>query len=47
MPLARSTDEPCPYCGSSDTWLYEKPEGSITKEQYDCGSCGHEWTEVK
>jgi DNA-directed RNA polymerase subunit M/transcription elongation factor TFIIS len=47
MPIAHRVDEPCENCGDdSNVWVHEKPEGSVTKLQYACESCGAEWTEI-
>ena len=47
MPFAWKVDEACVQCGDdSDIWLFEKDEGSITKECYTCEACGCEWTEI-
>lgn len=47
MPIAHRVDTECPRCGSSqETWLFYKPEGSVTKECYTCEACGCEWTEI-
>ena len=48
MPIARKIISTCPRCSAdSDVWLFEKPEGSITKKCYTCEACDCEWTEVK
>ena len=48
MPVARKVAVPCLRCGDdSEVWVFEKPEGTITKECYTCETCGCEWTEVK
>ena len=48
MPVAWKVAVTCPRCGDdSDVWVFEKPEGTITKKYYTCESCGCEWTEVK
>lgn len=48
MPIAWKVENQCPRCGNyDDVWMFEKPEGTITKECYTCETCGCEWTEVK
>jgi DNA-directed RNA polymerase subunit M/transcription elongation factor TFIIS len=48
MPLASKEDETCPRCGNEDdVWMFEKDEGTVTKECYICETCGCEWTELK
>lgn len=48
MPVAHRVSVPCPRCGDdSDIWLYEQPEGNITKELFTCEMCGAEWSAVK
>lgn len=48
MPLARRASELCSRCGDdTDVWVFEKGEGTITKECYSYETCGCEWTEVK
>jgi DNA-directed RNA polymerase subunit M/transcription elongation factor TFIIS len=47
MPTARKVEEACPRCDDdSDVWLFEKPEGSVTKECYTCETCRYEWSEI-
>lgn len=47
MPIAWKTEEPCPRCGdTAEVWVFEKPEGSVTKECYTCEACGCEWSEI-
>ena len=47
MPTAWKVEETCPQCGDdSDVWLFEKPEGSVTKECYTCETCSCEWSEI-
>ncbi len=47
MPIAQKVEEPCPQCGEDgDVWMFEKEEGSVTKECYSCDDCGCEWTEI-
>lgn len=48
MPLAWKVEETCPRCGDDrDVWVFEKPEGTTTKECYTCKTCGCEWTEMR
>jgi len=48
METSRNVDKTCSRCGDdSNVWMFEKAEGTITKECYSCASCGWEWTEVK
>lgn len=47
VPIARKVAEACPGCGDdSDVWMFEKVEGSVTKECYICETCGREWSEI-
>jgi DNA-directed RNA polymerase subunit M/transcription elongation factor TFIIS len=47
VPIARKTEEPCPRCENEDhVWVFEKVEGTATKDCYTCESCGCEWSEV-
>jgi len=47
MANAQKVNEPCPECGDDeDVWVFEKPEGSVTKNCYSCEACGTEWTEI-
>ena len=47
MPTAWKVEEPCPKCGDdSDVWMFEKQEGSVTKQCYSCESCGSEWSDI-
>jgi len=45
--MEQKVERPCPRCGGSDdVWVFEKPEGTVTKECYTCESCGNEWSEI-
>jgi len=47
MPIARKTEELCPRCEKEDdVWVFEKVEGTDTKDCYLCDSCGCEWSEL-
>jgi hypothetical protein len=48
MPISSKVPEACPRCGDDDdVWMFEKPEGSVTKECFTCETCGCEWSEIK
>ena len=48
MPSAWKVDECCPNCNEdSDVWLFQKEEGTGTKDCYTCESCGWEWSKMR
>lgn len=48
MALAWNVEKACPQCGDeSSIYVFEKEEGTITKECYSCAECGAEWSELK